>query len=365
MTTAREKYQIYIRRTADSYITPSPLGSQEPLGMRVWCWSPYRKRGKSGALSSKWSGPWRIVEFKPPALTLLQSEWLHLKGKPEVQREAVIDKIRPYLETGDVQEDLEDDELAMMDGDKEATDPQVEAAEILERIPLITCCAPKRRRKPKKSDLIKDEGEGDWGTGEAVTDDQPVQEGSTRQLPTDWPKDFHPWEPSIRPGETDQDEIALPEGDEVTLPLPTGDQPTPGPSTGPTPAKDVSCSAHQKQGQPGHTRREGDKSANKKQSAVVFTEGERDRLTPLISTNTQKHTTPALTRGYKTGEKRQQKSVVRQEPEGQHSRQGKTTDPKPVRERASRSGGHSTPTTPTSTRQTQTRVTSPSEGTRV
>ena len=116
----------------------------------------------------------------------------------------------------------------------------------------------------------------------------------------------------------------------------------PGPSTGPIPAKDVSSSAHQKQGQPGHTRREGDKSANKKQSALVFTEGrERDRLTPLISTNTQKHTTPALTRGYKTGEKGQQKSVSRQEPEGQHPRQGKTTDPKPVRERASGSGGHS------------------------
>ena len=33
LITAREKYQIYIRRTADSYITPSPLGSQDPLGM--------------------------------------------------------------------------------------------------------------------------------------------------------------------------------------------------------------------------------------------------------------------------------------------------------------------------------------------
>ena len=322
LITAREKYQIYIRRTADTYITPSPLGSQEPLGMRVWCWSPYRKKGKSGALSSKWSGPWRIVQFKPPALTLLQSEWLHLKGKPEVQREAVIDKIRPYLETGDVQEELEDDEIAMVDGDEEATDPHVEASEILERIPLITCRAPKRRRKPKKSDLIKDEGEGDWGTGEAVTDDQPVQEGDTRQLPTDWPKDFHPLEPSIRPGEAGQDEVAQHREDEITLPESRDDQPTPGPSTG-------------------LTRSEGDKSANKKLSAKVLTEGERDRLNPLISTNINKHVTPAPTRGYKMGEKGQQKSVARQEPEEQHSRHSKTTDPKPIRERASRSGGHS------------------------
>ena len=77
-------------------------------------------------------------------MSLLQSEWLHLKGKPEVQREAVIDKLRPYLETGAVQEDLEDDELAMMDGDEEATDPQVEASEILEQIPWITCCVTKK-----------------------------------------------------------------------------------------------------------------------------------------------------------------------------------------------------------------------------
>ena len=33
LTTARDKYQVYIRRTADSYITPSPLGPKQPLGM--------------------------------------------------------------------------------------------------------------------------------------------------------------------------------------------------------------------------------------------------------------------------------------------------------------------------------------------
>ena len=84
LATAKLKYQVYLRRTADTYVSQSPLGLGSPQGRLVWCWSPYRKRGTSGALSSRWSGPWRVVTFKPPALTLLESEWLHLQGKPEV-----------------------------------------------------------------------------------------------------------------------------------------------------------------------------------------------------------------------------------------------------------------------------------------
>ena len=97
LATAKLKYQIYLRRTKDTYVGLSPLGPGSPLGRMVWCWSPYHKRGTSGALSSRWSGPWRIVTFKPLALTLLQSEWLHHQGKPEVQREAVVDKLHIYL----------------------------------------------------------------------------------------------------------------------------------------------------------------------------------------------------------------------------------------------------------------------------
>ena len=62
-------------------------------------------------------------QIQTPALSLLQSEWLHLKGKPEIQREAVIDKLRPYTGDDPTQEDLEDDKLALIDGDNEATDP--------------------------------------------------------------------------------------------------------------------------------------------------------------------------------------------------------------------------------------------------
>ena len=204
LITARDKYQVYIRRTADSYITPSPLGSREPLGLRVWCWSPYRKKGTSGALSAKWSGPWRIIQFKPPALALLQSEWLHLKGKPEVQREAVIDKIRPYLNTEDTQENLEGDEIAMVDGDEESTDPYVEATDVLDRLPLITCKTPKKKRKAKKTEMIKDEGEGDWGTGELEQEERPVQRGDLQLLPTEWPPGFYPLRPRKESGEANQ-----------------------------------------------------------------------------------------------------------------------------------------------------------------
>ena len=93
----------------------------------------------SGALSSKWSGPWRVVTFKPPALTLLQSEWLQLRGKPEIQREAVIDKLRLYRHTEQAKEELDGDKVAMMDGDEEATDPQVDTQELLTRMKWLRC----------------------------------------------------------------------------------------------------------------------------------------------------------------------------------------------------------------------------------
>ena len=301
LITAREKYQIYIRRTADTYITPSPLGSQEPLGMRVWCWSPYRKRGTSGALSAKWSGPWRIVQFKPPALTLLQSEWLHLKGKPEVQREAVIDKIRPYLDTKEIQEDLEDDEMAMMDGDEESTDPYVEATDILERIHLITCRAQKKKRKTKESDLIKDEGEGDWGTGEAETEDRPIQEGDLQLLPTDWPREFRPLEPRVRSGNASED----------TNPELREEDPKP----------------------------EAEKEARAR--------GEVDKSDPLIQGSVTKKGEPTCEREQATcgsrheGGERQKESVTQQQPEGQHAPNKRSTRPNPMGERVDRNKGRS------------------------
>ena len=54
----RENYDIYYRRTASSYKARSPIGEPPHLNKQVWAWSPYRKKGTSGALSSKWTGPW-------------------------------------------------------------------------------------------------------------------------------------------------------------------------------------------------------------------------------------------------------------------------------------------------------------------
>ena len=121
--------------------------------------------------------------------------------------------------------------------------------------------------------MIKDEGEGDWGTGEAETNDLPIQEGDLRQLPTDWPGDFHPLEPSSTSGETGQDKVAQHGADENASPESQNNKPTTRTSAG-------------------LTRSEEDKSFNKKLSAKVLTEGGMDRLNPLITTDVNKHVTP-------------------------------------------------------------------------
>ncbi len=288
LITARDRYQVYIRRTADSYITPSPLGSKEPLGMRVWCWSPYRKKGTSGALSAKWSGPWRIVQFKPPALTLLQSEWLHRKGKPEVQREAVIDKIRPYVDTDDIQEDLEDDEIAMVDGDEESTDPYVDATDVLDRIHLITCRKPKKKRRAKRTELIKDEGEGDWGTGEPEPEERPVHRGDLQLLPTEWHPGFYPLRPRKRSGEVNSDTAKL-----------TTDQDTPD-----------------------EERMNKEGPANKSEKAEPRWAGR-----PVIGGSSNE------------GGQRQNESVSPQQPGGQHTPNTCSTGPEPMGERPEGSKG--------------------------
>ena len=50
----------------------------------------------SGALSAKWSGPWKVVKFSPPALLVIQTTWLGMKGRKEVCREIVIDKLKLF-----------------------------------------------------------------------------------------------------------------------------------------------------------------------------------------------------------------------------------------------------------------------------
>ena len=62
---AQENYNVYYKWTADTYEAKGPIGDPPHLNKLVWAWSPYRKLGTSGALSAKWSGPWKVVQFSP------------------------------------------------------------------------------------------------------------------------------------------------------------------------------------------------------------------------------------------------------------------------------------------------------------
>ena len=88
----RDNYNVYYRRTASTYKAKSPIGDPPHLNKQVWAWSP----GTSGALSAKWTGPWRIVKFSPPALLVIQTTWLGLSGRKEKCREIVIDKLKLF-----------------------------------------------------------------------------------------------------------------------------------------------------------------------------------------------------------------------------------------------------------------------------
>ena len=125
---AQDNYETYYRRAAATYKARSPIGEPLHLDKLVWAWSPYRKLGMSGALSSKWSGPWKIVKFSPPALLVIQTTWLAITGQREVCREIVIDKLKPFKHAsaniGDCQ--LGADQIPEEDFDEEAVEPVVE-----------------------------------------------------------------------------------------------------------------------------------------------------------------------------------------------------------------------------------------------
>ena len=98
---AEENYETYYRRAAATYKARSPIGEPPLLDKLVWVWSPYRKLGTSGALSSKWSGPWKIVKFSPPALLVIQTTWLTITGRRELCRKIVIDKLKLFKHAPD------------------------------------------------------------------------------------------------------------------------------------------------------------------------------------------------------------------------------------------------------------------------
>ena len=110
----------------------SPLGLAPHLGKLVWAWSPYLKAGLNGALASKWTGPWKVTKFSLPALTLIQTTWRHQIGKAEQEREVVLDKLKPFIQSNDdiLGGNLDaGDKLLLQDPDKGGTDPCVDEDE--------------------------------------------------------------------------------------------------------------------------------------------------------------------------------------------------------------------------------------------
>ena len=88
----RDNYDVYYRCTVATYKAKSLIGELPHLNKRVWAWSPYRKVGTSGALSAKWTGPWKVV---------IQTTWLVITGRKEICREIVIDKLKLFQQPPD------------------------------------------------------------------------------------------------------------------------------------------------------------------------------------------------------------------------------------------------------------------------
>ena len=97
----RENYNVYYRRTAVTYRAKSPIGDPPHLRKLVLAWLPYHKLGTSGALSAKWTGPWRVVRFSPQALLVIQTTWLGITGRREICQEIVIDKLKLFQQPPD------------------------------------------------------------------------------------------------------------------------------------------------------------------------------------------------------------------------------------------------------------------------
>ena len=132
----RENYNVYYRRTASTYKAKSPIGEPPHLDKRVWAWSPYHKVVTSEALSAKWTGPWRVVRFSPPALLVIQTTWLGITGRKEICREIIIDKLKLFQQppVNLKEHQLEPEEIPEEDLDEEAMEPTVDPQESRERI---------------------------------------------------------------------------------------------------------------------------------------------------------------------------------------------------------------------------------------
>ena len=174
----RENYNVYYRCTAMTYRAKSPIGDPPHLHKLVWAWSLYCKLGTSGALSAKWSGPWKIVRFSPPALLVIQTTWLGITGRREVCREIVIDKLKLFQQSPDNLKEcqLEPEEIPEEDTDKEAVQPFVDPKDSRARINHIQCKSDVLSPEDVKEVVIYKDKDGDWGIGMSPADLRPCQQ---------------------------------------------------------------------------------------------------------------------------------------------------------------------------------------------
>jgi hypothetical protein len=126
---AETNLDIYQRRIGSTYTQKSPLeGLDTRIGSLVHYWTPYRKKGTSGALSSRWTGPWKIIDYKPPQLITIKSQWYHLKDgeRKEVVRDTVEDRCVPFRGEARREDvvDLDPDDIPEQDIDEMAEDPR-------------------------------------------------------------------------------------------------------------------------------------------------------------------------------------------------------------------------------------------------
>jgi hypothetical protein len=127
---ALDKFSVYQRRTALTYTQKSPLGTEPTLGLRVWYWSPYRRRTESTGLSAKWTGPWVITAKVSPILVQIRSLWRTAAQRPELLQMAVVDRLLLYVEGPATEADLD---VVPDDPDEHATQPRTTAEEVTER----------------------------------------------------------------------------------------------------------------------------------------------------------------------------------------------------------------------------------------
>ena len=133
------------------------------MNKRVWAWSPNCKVGTSGALSAKWTGPWKVVQFSSPASLVIQTTWLGITGRTEICQEIVIDKLKLFQQHPDKlkEHQLEPEEIPEGDTDEDTIEPIVDPQESRARIDHILCKDDILSPEDLEEEAIYEEKDGD------------------------------------------------------------------------------------------------------------------------------------------------------------------------------------------------------------